>query len=100
MSKKRKFPYSEDDFENQENEKLAKMLKWSYYSLDKSIQSNSEELKGHQKDIEKLEEKLDERKTASQTKKDIRNLILKVSVIVSAITGAVLTFISEVLLKR
>ena len=88
------FPYNADDFEDDENKKIARMMRWMYFQLNHQISDNQEVISGHEDDISKLKKKIHERNTLSEYKADTRAVILKVSVGVAAITGSIMAFLS------
>lgn len=87
------FPYDADDFEDVENKKIARMMRWMYFQLNRQICDNQETIDEHESDIYELKKKLRAKKNISDYQSEVRTLVLKVSVSVAVITGTIIGFI-------
>jgi len=73
-----KFPYDEDEFSNDDNKKLARMIEWEYKNLCKNIKKNKEEINGHEVRVGDLEEEMLELQVKNSYYKNIRNYVLEI----------------------
>lgn len=90
---KKNFPYDADDFDDKENKKIAKMMKWMYYQLNHQICDNQDTIDEHDEDISDIKKKLRAKKNISEYRTEIRSLIIKISVSVAVITGSLVGFV-------
>ncbi len=87
------FPYRDEDFSENENKKLARMIRWSYHNLSKKINENTEAIEEEKIRISKCEDFIEERQMEINNRKKRRRLYLKMAGLVGGLVSAVIGFL-------
>ena len=72
------FPYSQKNFKDSDNKKLAGMIEWEHNNLYKYIKSNRKALNKHDDRISEIEDELLSNQVKIDYYKTVRNYILEI----------------------
>ena len=91
------FPYNKENFDDEDNKKIAEMLEWTYCQLSKEIMTNDEKLNSHESRISELEDEILTNQTRNSYYRTIRNYMVEIGGVMIAI-GLLLVAIIKLLL--
>ncbi len=74
------FPYNKENFEDEDNKKIAEMLEWTYCQLSQEIMSNDKTLNSHESRISELEDEILTNQTRNSYYRSIRNYIIEIGI--------------------